>query len=511
MNVQIVLGIFCVLLLIAGVGLWSGRKVRNEKDFITGGGRAGTGLVFGALMGSLVSSQATMGSVQLAFHYGLAAWWFTLGSGIGCLLLALGYVRALRASGCVTVMQIIAGEYGTTAERLGAVLSAAGIFITVLAQVIACIGLITLMFPALSPLQAAMVSTAMMCCYILFGGAWGAGMGGTVKTGLLCLSLFGGMVMVFRLEGGISPLMNSLKGLLAATPLGTVQSAAAGVPDITDFSGISSRFLSLTARGAAKNAASCLSLVLGVISTQTYAQAVWSARSDTDARRGALLSAFLIPPLGIAGIFIGLFMRAHYITGAEVAALKAAGLVVPDLPVLNSTLHALPAFLVDRLPPLWAGAGLGTLLIAVVGGGAGLALGMATVLVKDLRLRAVKHTGAAQELRALRWAVAAVLIGAAVMAVALPDAMLNDFGFLSMGLRGTAVCAPMTCALVLKGRLRPSFIVASMTLGTAAVAAGRFLDRDSLMSGMAVSVLCCLAGLLFPPDGKTLLSSRRKS
>ena len=35
MNVQIVLGIFCVLLLIAGVGLWSGRKVRNEKDFIT--------------------------------------------------------------------------------------------------------------------------------------------------------------------------------------------------------------------------------------------------------------------------------------------------------------------------------------------------------------------------------------------------------------------------------------------------------------------------------------------
>ena len=153
-----VAGIVLVLALIIGVGLYSGRKVKSAKDFLTGGGKAGPGLVCGALMGGLVSSQSTLGSVQLAFHYGLAAWWFTLGSGLGCLLMALGYTRALRNSGCVTELQIISGEYGGTVESIGSVLSATGIFITVLSQVMGCIGLFTLMFPSMSATAAAALS-----------------------------------------------------------------------------------------------------------------------------------------------------------------------------------------------------------------------------------------------------------------------------------------------------------------------------------------------------------------
>lgn len=43
-----VAGIVLVLALIIGVGLYSGRKVKNAKDFLTGGGKAGPGLVCGA-------------------------------------------------------------------------------------------------------------------------------------------------------------------------------------------------------------------------------------------------------------------------------------------------------------------------------------------------------------------------------------------------------------------------------------------------------------------------------
>ena len=87
MTIWTILGIVLVLALIIGVGLYSGRKVKDAKDFLTGGGKAGHWLVCGTIMGSLVSSQATIGTAQLAFHYGMAAWWFTLGSGIGCLIL----------------------------------------------------------------------------------------------------------------------------------------------------------------------------------------------------------------------------------------------------------------------------------------------------------------------------------------------------------------------------------------------------------------------------------------
>ena len=67
MTVWTVLGIALVMALIIGVGLLSGKKVQDAKDFVTGGGKAGPLMVCGAIMGSLVSSQATIGTAQLSF------------------------------------------------------------------------------------------------------------------------------------------------------------------------------------------------------------------------------------------------------------------------------------------------------------------------------------------------------------------------------------------------------------------------------------------------------------
>ena len=95
-----VVGLVATILLIIGIGVYSGRKVKSAADFSSGGGKAGSWIVCGAIMGTLVSSQATIGTAQLAFSYGMSAWWFTLGSGIGCLILALGYAAPFRRSGC---------------------------------------------------------------------------------------------------------------------------------------------------------------------------------------------------------------------------------------------------------------------------------------------------------------------------------------------------------------------------------------------------------------------------
>ena len=61
-------------------------------------------------------------------------------------------------------------------------------------------------------------------------------------------------------------------------------------------------------RGIGKDLGAGVSLVLGVLSTQTYAQACLSGRSDSEARKGALISAFMIPPIGVGGILIGMYM-----------------------------------------------------------------------------------------------------------------------------------------------------------------------------------------------------------
>lgn len=498
MTIWTILGIVLVLALIIGVGLYSGRKVKDAKDFLAGGGKAGHWLVCGTIMGSLVSSQATIGTAQLAFHYGMAAWWFTLGSGIGCLILGIGYAAPLRRSGCVTELQVISREYGALVGSIGSILCSTGIFISVLAQVVACAGLITVLFPSCSVGAAAVAAIAAMCVYVIFGGTWGAGMGGIVKLILLYATSVAGMACALFLCGGPSGLLESIRQLLCGTALGGIQEAT-GLSSLRDSADLARRFLNLTARGAVKDLGSGVSLLLGVLSTQTYAQAIWSAETDRKAKKGALLSALLIPPIGIAGICIGMFMRGHYITQAEMDALTAAGQAVPELPVLASTIQTFPAFVINHLPPLFAGIVLGTLLITVVGGGAGLSLGMATILLKDIYKRVTRRIdGPEKELIVIRVTIVAILGIAAFVAATVPCSTINDLGFLSMGLRGTVVFLPMNCALWFAGKIDRRCILASVSLAPLAVLAGKLLTLpfDSLFLGMAVSLLCCLAGRL---------------
>ena len=490
-----------VIALIIGVGLYSGRKVRDAKDFISGGGTAGPWLVCGTIMGSLVSSQATIGTAQLAFNYGMAAWWFTLGSGIGCLFLGLAFAKPLRSSGCITELQIVGREYGPQAGSLGSVLCSIGIFISVLAQVVACTGLVTTLFPKIPMQLAALFSIILMLVYVIFGGAWGAGMGGVVKMFLLYGASMLGLILVLVLEKGPSGLWASLTQALAGTALGGIQAKAVAVGGGTGLAAeadVASKYLSLIARGPLKDIGSGFSLLLGVLSTQTYAQAIWSAKTDRKAKNGAFLSACLIPPLGIAGISIGMYMRAHYLLQSEVEALTKAGQQVPDLPVLAGTIQVFPTFVIDHLPPVIAGIVLGTLLITVVGGGAGLSLGMATILVKDIIRRVSKKTSSAEkELTVSRLTIMGILIVAAVIALLVPHSTINDFGFLSMGLRGSVVFIPLVGAMFMPGKVNAKAMLASVVLSPLAVLAAKIagVSFDTLFVGMAVSLVCLVIGL----------------
>lgn len=489
-----IVGILLTLALIAGVGVWSGRKVQDAADFTTGGGKAGPWLVCGAIMGSLVSGQATIGTAQLAFTYGLSAWWFTLGAGLGCLVLAVGYVIPLRRSGSVTLLQVVSAEFGPTAGYVGSVLCSVGIFISVIAQVLSAAALITTLLPV-SILCAALVSAAIMTVYVVFGGAWGAGMGGVVKLILLYTSCVVGCVLVLGNTGGPAALLDGLRTLLVGTSLGE----GGGLATEAAFQG---RYLSLTARGAAKDLGSGISLLLGVLATQTYAQAIWSAKSDSAARKGALLSALLIPPIGIACILIGLFMRGECITTAEAALLAQTGQAVPEgMAVLESTAQVFPMFVLRHLPALPGGAVLGTLLITVVGGGAGLSLGVATILVNDIFKRVAKGLDSpAASLRITRLTLVGVLLAAALITAVVPGAVINDFGFLSMGLRATVVFFPMCAALFCPGRIRPGWALASIAAGPAAVLAGNLagLPFDPLFLGLLANAILMGVGLATP-------------
>ena len=111
------LGALVTLALVLIVGIRAGKKVKNAGDFTNGSGM-GVPMIAGSLVGTLVGGASTIGTAQLAFHYGFSAWWFTLGGGIGLLVLALVFVKPMVRGGYRSLPQILSHTYGKKAATL---------------------------------------------------------------------------------------------------------------------------------------------------------------------------------------------------------------------------------------------------------------------------------------------------------------------------------------------------------------------------------------------------------
>lgn len=481
------IGLLLTIAFIIAIGLWSGRKAKDASSFTTGGGKASGWVVCGTIMGTIVSGQSTVGTAQLAFHFGISAWWFTIGAALGCLVLALLYTKPLRSSGCVTLMEVISKEYGRKAEVVGSILCFIGIFISIIAQIISSSALLSSLIP-MSYLMAAFIAIALMMVYVVFGGLWGAGWGGIVKMALLYISSIVAGLFVWKSAQGWDGLIGSIQHLHDE-----------GVPvDAANYS----NFL---ARGPLKDIGSCLSLILGVLATQTYAQGIWAGRSNGAARRGSLLCAFLIPPIGAACTLVGMYMRSHYITAAELCQLQAIGATIPEgMGVIESSVQAFPAFITNHLPGFFGGMVLGTLFITIVGGGSGLTLGAATIIGRDvigqlkvwLGKRRQQTSVGAVSLRTLRLIIVAILLVGVAVSLLTQSTFINDLGFLSLGLRATAVLVPLSGALFFPGRIKPRFALASMIAGTLTLLLAQMLHlpADPVYWGMGIGMIVCLLG-----------------
>ena len=477
-----ILGLILAVALIEVVGILSVRKVKSASDFHTSGGRAGTWVVTGAIIGTLVGGQSTVGTAQLAFSFGISAWWFTMGMALGCVALSIGYVIPLRHSGSTTLLEIVRKEYGRKAEMTGSVLCSLGMIISIIAQVLSASALLMTLFNI--PFWAcAILSAIIMTLYVVFGGLWSAGIGGVVKIILLCLSALAAGVIVLVLSKGYSNLVDSIKNILLNTDIQSIS----GFETVKD---VNMRYQYPFARGISKDVGSCLSVILGVLSTQTYAQAIWSGRSDSIARKGAMISALISIPIGFACVMVGMYMRAHYITVDELNALSAIGKDIPaGMGIMTSSAQAFPMFVTNHMPKFIGGLVLGTLLITIIIGGSGLTLGASTILVKDV----VKPKNT---LKVSRYIIVMLQLIAVVVAASFSGSYINDLGFLSMGLRTTATFVPLTLALFFPGRFKSKWVFFSIIFGTACLIFAELvsLPVDSIYVGLLGSITCCLIG-----------------
>lgn len=484
-----IIGILLTVGILLAVSILSGRKVKDAHSFTTGG-RAGSWMVCGAILGTLVGGQSTIGTAQLAFAYGLSAWWFTIGAALGALVLGVLYAGPLRRSGCTTLMEVVRQQYGRRAETVGSVLFLIGIFISITSQVLSSSAMIGSLFDL--PLGAALaIGAVLIAALVFFGGIRSAGTGGIVKLVLLYVSSLAAGIAVWKIGDGITGIRESITSLYETPRLASMN----GIACAED---IHRRYGTFLARGPLKDLGGCLSLTLGVVCTQTYAQAVWSAASTRKARRGAIYCAALIPLIGAACTLVGMYMRGHYVTAAEAAALQRAGESLPaGIGVLENSLQAFPTFILAHLPAWLGGIALGALLINILGCGSGLVLGAATILTRDVYgnlLALLRRTPRLGQLAQTRLSIVVLLALGVAAAHFVRGSFINDLGFLSLGLRAAALLLPLSFALWLPGRFHPRAVTLSMITGTAVmlITGLLHLPADPMYYGLVASAIVLL-------------------
>ncbi len=442
-------GVGLTVALVTGVGIYAGSKVKSAQDFTVCGHKASSRVVAGTIMGTLVGGASTIGTAQLAFQFGLAAWWFCLGAGIACAVLGLGMVRRLYASSVETIPQYLVKTYGTSTGPISSIFTSIGIFFNVIGQLLAFVAIMTSVFP-ISPLLAAGIGVLLVLAYVMFGGVWGTGLVGVVKLLLLYACAISCGAMAYYLVGGASGLAEKFSYY---------------------------PWFSLFGRGLSVDMAAGFSLLVGVLSTQTYIQATLSGRDVGEARKGALISAVMIPPVGIGGILVGLYMRSAF----------------PDMP----SAEALPVFILKFLPPALGGVILATLLIAVVGTWAGLSLGISTMLTKDIYKKFFRKQASDKETLAMqRLMIFLVALLSLYFVQGNTKSLILGWSFMSMGLRGCTVLLPLLGAMFFSQWVTPRAGVAATLLGPLSCLLCHILypkGIDPLYPGLLISFVTLVA------------------
>ena len=418
---------------VIGSGFYVSRSVRSSAGYSVAGRSAGASLVAGSIAGTVVGGGATVGTAQLAYSFGLSAWWFTLGSGIAFILMGIFYAKRLRNTTLETIPQYLELYYGKKAEMLSSIISSIGILLSLF---------------GLTPFLSALLLMALVIAYTFFGGMKSAAVNGILKMVIIWISLF--------ISGAIAFLLLQENNTLSSFP--------------------ASHF-DLMGQGTDSAMAHLFSVIVGVLCTQTYIQCIFSAGTPLKAASGCFIAALIVIPIGLPSVAVGMYMHA-----AEPG----------TLPIL-----VLPTFLVNHVPVLIGGLAMSGIILSLLGSIGGLSLGIGTMISHDILSPLLKITDDKKFLRLTKLTVLAVMILASLIAIMNRGTEILFWNYLSMGLRGGGIFLPLTLAVFWPGHLNADWAVFSMagsTIAAITAALAKF-PFDPLFIGLAVSFLLILPGL----------------
>lgn len=441
------------LAIVSFLGIRSNKKVRSSSDFVLGGRSFSSLNVSAVIVGTLVGGASTIGTAQAAYVSGFNGMWFTIGASLGCIVLGAFFAKPLRDAEISTIPEFMAKYYGFKAKIASSLISSIAIFIHITGQILSAVAIFTSLF-MIGENLAVGITMFLIISYIFFGGFLGSSIVGNIKTILLYITLAFSSFIVLQSFSGLS-------GFIGYFPF--------------------EPWFNIFSEGIASGLGQGFSLVVGVCSTQTYLQAIFSGKTYKESVKGAYIAALLIPPIGLMSTIIGMFMRVNH-------------------PFIDSK-QALPLFIIDYLNPVIGGIVIGTLIISVVATGAGLTLGISTILSRDIYSSFInKNPDDKNQMLSIRVSVLGVLSLTALMVLFNMDSLILKWAFLSMALRGTVIFIPLLGIIILKDKVPKKAGLYSMIISpTLAIISAlfSFIKIEPLYVGMGSSFIIIICFYIF--------------
>ena len=302
-------------------------------------------------------------------------------------------------------------------------------------------------------IEASAVIMIVVLLSVFLGGISGSGMAGLVKVGLIFGTIFIAGIWAYNDLGGIS----GIRMTFPATP-----------------------WLSMFAGGSEKVVYNLLSLIIGVISTQSYIQALFSASDSKTASIGCIIAAIIVIPIGLPSAIIGMSVQASN-------------------PGINS-IDALPVYLLNYMPDWLGGAAIAALILSALWSISGLVLGCGTMISRDI----FKAVFCFENHRVLLWInrsfVFLITLAAEIVVFYNSDSYVLDWTYLSMALRGAGIFLPLTFAIIFKNKVPAKAGLLSMLAGIFVALTWRLFfpeAKETLFPSLAFNLLFLLPGALW--------------
>jgi solute:Na+ symporter, SSS family len=160
-------------ILLVGLGLWIGRRVRSGGDFFVAGRGLSPTLIFSTFLAANIGASSTVGASSLGFTQGVSAWWWNGSAAIGTLVLAFWIGprmwRQAKTHGDLTVGDFLERHYGRPMRGIVALLIWVGTLHIFAAQLLG-IAAVLRVVGGVPPVAGYIAGAAVACTYFTAGG-----------------------------------------------------------------------------------------------------------------------------------------------------------------------------------------------------------------------------------------------------------------------------------------------------------------------------------------------------